>query len=247
MDNSSPSPSMRGPINEQHVTLSPPLVSTHPKWIIFIFYCATMAVVVLAWTYYYIVLALWWMIFLLPLEIVGLGVVFTLTSLFLVKIAVLVLEKKCPPSEGLFPRNGKEMHYFEARSFFKYYAIWLTRSSMFPWIDKIAYKMLGVPVGKTVVLHEAWVDPELVDIGDYCMVGMNSTVMSHCLYQDAFLTKKTVIKENTVIGAYAVIAPGNSIGSSSVIGANSSTNLDSKTEDGYMYGGNPVRQLKKIE
>lgn len=206
-----------------------------------------MVVVVVAWAYYYIVLALWWIIFLLPLEIAGLGFLFTLTSLALVKIAVTMLEKRSPPVEGLFSRDGKEMRYYQARAFFKYYAIWLTRSSAFPWIDKIAYKLLGVPVGKTVVLHEAWVDPEFVDIGDYCMIGMNSTVMSHCLYQDSFLAKRTSIQENTVIGAFSIIAPGNMINRSCVIGANSSTNLDIVTEDNFLYAGNPAKKLKKIE
>jgi hypothetical protein len=238
---------LQGPMNEQHVTLAPPLDATHPKWLIFIFYCATMVPVTLAWSYYYIVLTYWWMIFFLPLEIVALAFSFTLTSLFLVKVAVSLLEKKCHPVEGLFPRDGKEMHYFQARSFFKYYAIWLTRSSAFPWIDKIAFQLLGLHVGKTVVLHEAWVDPEFVEIGDYCMIGMNSIVMSHCLYHNSLLVKKTVIEEQTVVGAYSVIAPGNKIGHSCVIGANSATNLDTITDDGFMFGGNPIRKLKKIE
>nr|MDO8109052.1 DapH/DapD/GlmU-related protein [Candidatus Sigynarchaeota archaeon] len=237
----------QSPINEQHVTLSPPLVATHSKWLIFIFYLSTMATVALAWSYYNLVVLSWLFLFLFPFEMAGLAYVFILSSLFLVKIAVTILEKKCKPNEGVFPRDSREMRYYQARSYFKYYAIWLTRNSTFPWVDKIAYKLLGVHVGKTVVLHEAWVDSEFVDVKDYCMIGMNSTVMSHCLYHDVFLTRKTVIDENSIIGAYSVIAPGTKVGRSCVIGANSGTNLNGDVECGYLFGGNPVKKLKKIE
>ncbi|MEX2681766.1 MAG: DapH/DapD/GlmU-related protein [Candidatus Sigynarchaeota archaeon] len=237
----------RGPVNEMHVTLAPPLVATHPKWLIFIFYCATMATVGVGWTYYYLVLQLWWIILLLPLEIIGLAYVFILSSLFFVKIAVSIIEKRYPVIEGMFERDGKEMRGYQARAFFKQYAIWLTRNSTFPWVDKIAYTALGVHVGKTVVLHEAWVDSELVNVGDYCMIGMNSTVMSHGLYQDAYIARRTTIGEHTVIGAYSILAPGTNIGHSCVIGANSSTLLDANIEANHLYAGNPVRKMKRLD
>ncbi len=247
MEPATPAIKATEPINEQHVTLSPPLVATHPKWLVFIFYCATMATVAVAWSFYYLVLQTWWLVFLLPVEILGLAYVFILTSLFIVKIAVSILEKRYPVVEGTFKRDGKELRGYQARTYFKQFAVWLTRNSTFPWVDKIAYTMLGVHVGKTVVLHEAWVDTELVTIGDYCMVGMNSTVMSHCLYHDTYVARRTVIGEQTVIGAYSVLAPGTDVGHSCVIGANSSTLLNGQIESNFLYAGNPVRKMKRIE
>jgi hypothetical protein len=247
MEPATPAIKATEPFNEAHVTLSPPLAATHPKWLVFIFYCSTMVTVAVAWTFYYMVLQTWWLVFLLPLEILGLAYIFILTSLFIVKIAVSVIEKRYPVVEGTFKRDGKEIRGYQARTYFKQFAVWLTRNSTFPWIDKIAYSLLGVHVGKTVVLHEAWVDSELVEIGDYCMVGMNSTVMSHGLYQDAYIVRRTVIGDHTVIGAYSVLAPGTDIGHSCVVGANSGTLLDAKLEPDYLYAGNPVRKLKRVE
>jgi hypothetical protein len=247
MEPATPATKVTEPFNEQHVTLSPPLTATHPKWLVLVFYCSTMATVAVALSFYYMVLQTWWLVFLLPLEILGLAYVFILTSLFVVKVAVSVIEKRYPVVEGSFERDGKEMRGYQARVYFKQFAVWLTRNSTFPWVDKIAYSLLGVHVGKTVVLHEAWVDTELVTVGDNCMVGMNSTVMSHGLYHDAYIVRRTVIEDNTVIGAYSVLAPGTNIGKSCVIGANSGTLLDAKLESNYLYAGNPVRKMKRLE
>jgi acetyltransferase-like isoleucine patch superfamily enzyme len=235
------------PFNDQHVTLAPPLVATHPKSLVLVFYLSTMACVALGWSFYYLVQQNWWLIFLLPLEILGIAYVFILTSLFIVKIAVSIIEKRHPVVEGTFDRNGKEQRGYQARTYFKQFAVWLTRNSTFPWVDKIAYSLIGVHVGKTVVLHEAWVDTELVTIGDYCMVGMNSTVMSHCLYHDAYIVRRTVIGDHSIIGAYSVLAPGTNIGHSCVIGANSGTLLGGQVEPNFLYAGNPVRKMKRLD
>ncbi|MBN2151470.1 MAG: hypothetical protein JW839_08495 [Candidatus Lokiarchaeota archaeon] len=235
------------PVNDQHVTLAPPLAATHPKWLVFIFYCSTMATVAMGWSFYYMVLQQWWLVFLLPLEVLGLAYVFIIASLLFVKVALSIVEKRYPVVEGKFERDGKEMRGYQTRTYFRQFAIWLTRNSTFPWIDKIAYSALGVHVGKTVVLHEAWVDSELVEVGDYCMIGMNSTVMSHCLYQDAYIARRTTIGNQTVIGAYSVLAPGTNIGESCVIGANSSTLLDAQVEANHLYAGNPVRKMKRLD
>ncbi|MHA1682300.1 MAG: acyltransferase [Promethearchaeota archaeon] len=229
------------------VTLNPPTVATHPKTILFIFWLSTMAVVAVLWSFYFLVLQAPWMVWLVPLEILASAFIFIFTSFFLVKIAIIILEKKCPPREGIFPVDGKEMRYYQARHFFKYYALWLARNATFPWIDKIAYTMFGVPVGKTVVLHEAWVDTEFVEIGDFAMVGMGSTVMSHCIYKDKFLVRRVIIESHTVIGAYTILAPGVKVGMSSVMGANSGTHIDQDIAPGHLYAGNPAKKLKEIK
>ncbi|MFX0101625.1 MAG: hypothetical protein ACFFCS_18765 [Candidatus Hodarchaeota archaeon] len=231
----------------KYITLNPPLVATHPKSLILLFYLSTMLCVAVGWSYYFIVLAQPWMIFVLPLEIFGIAYVFILSSLFFAKIAVKILERKFPPREGVFERDGPEMNAYQARNFFKYYAIWLTRNSTFPWIDKIAYSLFGVPVGQTVVLHEAWVDTEMVSIGDFCMVGMGSIVMSHMLYPDKFFVKKTIIEPHTIVGAYSVLAPGTHLRNSSVLGASSGTIIDQEFEERAMYAGSPAKKIKDLD
>ncbi len=234
-------------VGKGYITLAPPLVPSHPKWLLFIFWCSTMLCVVMGWTYYMIIQQVPWMLLLLPLEILAFVYVFMLSSLFFVMVAIKVLERKHPPVEGVFPHDSPEIRRYQARLFFKHYAIWLTRHSMFPWIDKIAYSALGVRVGKTVVLHEAWVDPELVEIGDYCMVGMNSIVLSHVMDHDIMLVKKTVLDSHAVIGAFGLLAPGVKVGKLCVLGANSGTRIDQVLEEKYLYAGDPARKLKKIE
>lgn len=234
------------PIDKRLVTLKPPTTCTHPKTILCFFWLSTMLCVGLGWSYYYIVLRWWWIIFLLPFEMLAIGYAFIMSSFLLVKIAISRLERRSPPREGWFQKDSQDMKDYMARHFFKYYALWLARNATFPWIDKIAYTMFGVKVGKTVVLHEAWVDTELVDIDDYAMVGMGSSVMSHCLYKDHVLVKKVMIDAQTVVGAFTILAPGVHVGYGSVLGANSGTLLDQHIEPRFLYAGNPARKLKEV-
>ena len=236
-----------GELPNDFITLNPPLMPTHTKSLIAVFYCSTMIAVLLGWAYYYLVLEVSWLIWLLPLELFGLAYAFLITSIIFVKIVVIILEKKCPPREGVFERDGREQQYYQARMFFKYYAIWLSRNSTFPWLDAFTYKLFGVKVGTTVVLHEAWVDTEFVEIGDYTMVGMHSQVMSHLLYQDAFVVKKTIIGDNCIVGAYGSVAPGTRMGDESVIGAIAGTLIDQEIEAKSLNVGFPARKVRGIE
>lgn len=232
---------------KKYITLNPPLVATHSKALVLLFYLSTMVCVVLGWTYYFMVLEYPWLIYLLPLEIFGIAYAFILSSLIFVKIAVSILGRKYPPTEGVFKRDGPEMRAYQARNFFRYYAIWLARNSTFPWVDKAAYSWFGVPVGQTVVLHEAWVDTEMITIGDYCMIGMGSIVMSHLLYPETFMVKKTTIDAHSIVGAYSMIAPGTHIKNSSVLGASSGTTIGQEFEERTMYAGTPAKKIKELD
>lgn len=231
-------------IDPRIVTLGPPLAAAKSKSLLLIFYVSTMLCVIAAWGYVQMVTQWWWFIFLLPIEVLAFAYIFVLSSLAMVKVVVHRIDARHPPAEGRFRRDGPEARAMLARDGLKHYAIWLARNSTFPWIDKIAFTMFGVKVGKTVVLHEAWVDPELVQVGDYCMIGMNSVVMSRFILGDEIIVKKVVIGDHSIIGAYTVVAPGTVVGDSTVLGANSGTAIDQAVDGHHLYAGNPARKLK---
>ena len=64
------------------------------------------------------------------------------------------------------------------------------------------------------------------------------------LFKDSYEEGDIEIGSNVFIGANCVILPNTIIGSNVVIGANSTVkgNLD----EGYLYGGNPVKKIKKV-
>ncbi|MHA1716768.1 MAG: acyltransferase [Promethearchaeota archaeon] len=231
----------------RHLTLSPPLEPAGLKWVLLIFYLNFMLIVGFCILYYYLCRLVLWLVFLLPLEILGLVYLSIIFTALLVKIAISILDKKCPPREGLFKTDSAQIRYYKLKSYLKHYAIWFARFSISPWVDKIIYNMLGVPVGQTVVLHEAWVDTELVEIGDYCMIGMGSIVCSHMQYKEHVYIKGISIKSHTIIGAYSLIPPGSEIGGNCVIGANSTLLIGQKLKDGDFAAGVPARVLKSAE
>ncbi|MHA1794201.1 MAG: acyltransferase [Promethearchaeota archaeon] len=228
------------------VTTPPPLQIPNKLAIILIYYITTMACVGITWSYYYIIQFYWWTLFLLPLEILGIIEAFAMTFMILVKVSISITCKNKKSKEGLFDRDSEEIKDYKKRAALKYMAIWFTRLSTFPWIDKIAYTLLGVKIGKTVVLHEAWVDTELIEVGDYVMIGMNSVLLTHCVYKNKVLIKKIKIGDNSIIGAFSIVAPGSKIGDSSVLGAGSCTIIDQDIDDNSLHVGYPARKIKHL-
>lgn len=68
----------------------------------------------------------------------------------------------------------------------------------------------GVTVGHKVILHAC-------TIGDYCLVGMGSTVLDGA-----------VLEDKVMLGANSLVAPGK------------------RLEGGYLYVGSPAKQVRKL-
>ena len=61
--------------------------------------------------------------------------------------------------------------------------------------------------------------PEYISIGENCVIGYNTTILTHEFLVDEFRTGRVQIGDNTLIGANVTILPGVSIGSNVKVGA----------------------------
>lgn len=67
---------------------------------------------------------------------------------------------------------------------------------------------------------------------------------SKTLFKDSYFLGDIEIGNNVFIGTNCVILPNTIIEDNIVIGANST--IKGKLENGYLYGGNPVKKIKKV-
>jgi len=85
------------------------------------------------------------------------------------------------------------------------------------------------------------VNPQLITIGKYCVVGSNAALLTHCPIKGA---KHVILGDYVWIGYGALILPGVTIGSYCVVGAGSIVTND--MPDNSVIAGNPARHLRYL-
>ncbi|MFX1488219.1 MAG: hypothetical protein ACFFBI_03665, partial [Promethearchaeota archaeon] len=133
--------------------------------------------------------AVWWEWLLLPLSIYGNIFLFSFSVILFSALINKILNKIYPPREGVFEKGSKEWKFTHRRFWNAYFPIWLARAIPIPWSDIFVYRLFGVPIGKNVVAYEGYIDPELVEIGDFTMTSLNICIFSHLIYQDKIIIK----------------------------------------------------------
>ncbi len=188
----------------------------------------------------FVLIGQWWEWILLPMNIYGNILLFSL-SVFLFSAGIFkVLNKIHPPREGVFPRGSKEWKYTHRRFWTAYFPIWLARALPLPWADIYVYRLLGVHIGKNVVAYEGYIDPEFVEIGDFTMTSLHICIFSHLIYQNKIIIKKVKIGKNCIIGPQSLISPGSILQDGAILGANSYTWVNQNLESDLIHVGTPV-------
>ena len=109
------------------------------------------------------------------------------------------------------------------------------------------YRRTGMKVGRDVSFGLAsMVDiffPQLITIGENCVIGYNSTILCHEFLIHEYRTGEVIIGRDVMIGANSTILPGVIIGDGAVVGAGALVNRD--VPCGAMVAGVPAQVIKK--
>ncbi|MFW9970887.1 MAG: hypothetical protein ACFFDF_11875 [Candidatus Odinarchaeota archaeon] len=195
----------------------------------------------------FLLIGQWWEWFLLPLNIYGNLLLFAFSIILFSTLIFKILNKLHPPKEGVFKRGSKEWIYTHRRFWTAYFPIWLARSLPLPWSDIFVYRFMGVHIGKNVVAYEGYIDPELIEIGDFTMTSLNICIFSHLIYHDRILIKKVKIGKACIVGPHTIISPGTVLQDGAVLGVNSYTWTDQVLEGDLIHVGIPVSMTLPIQ
>jgi len=86
-----------------------------------------------------------------------------------------------------------------------------------------------------------------VAIAPYCSIFCSSNnipKLNDRLYKDSYINGDVLIGDNILIGTGSVILPNTTIEDNVVVASNST--VKGQLEAGWLYGGNPVRKIKKV-
>lgn len=81
--------------------------------------------------------------------------------------------------------------------------------------------------------------PEYITIGKNCVIGYNTTILTHEFLVDEFKTGPVHIGDNTLIGANVTILPGVTIGNNVKVGAGAVVSKD--IPDNTLAYGNTIQ------
>ncbi|TFG20992.1 MAG: hypothetical protein EU530_01495 [Promethearchaeota archaeon] len=182
----------------------------------------------------------WILLLFMPFGIYGNLWLFTFSIAVLTWIIIKILKWIHPIQQGVFSLDSAEFRFYKRRYWASYFALWLARALPIPWVDYVVYSMLGNKVGSYVCLYDSVIDIELVEFGKSVMTSMNSNIMSHAIFQDKFVQLRTVLKDNSIVGAEAVVAPGTILGEEGILGAGCSSYIGQHLEGGVIHLGNPA-------
>lgn len=138
-----------------------------------------------------------------------------------------------------------------ARVTVNFLIIYLCKYIPFLSLKRWLYRRIGVKVGRDVSFGlAAMIDiffPELVTIGDNCVIGYNSTILCHEFLIEEYRTGEVIIGRDVVVGANSTILPGVRIGDGATVGAGALVNRD--VPPGALVAGVPaavVDRRKKL-
>lgn len=195
----------------------------------------------------FVLVGQFWEWFLLPMNIYGNTLLFAFSIILFSSGIFKILNKLCPPKEGVFLRGSKEWKYTHRRFWTIYFPIWLARALPLPWSDIIVYRLFGVRIGKNVVAYEGYIDPQLVEIGDFTMTSLHICIFSHLIYQDKIVIKKVKIGKTCIVGPQTLISPGTILEDGAILGANSYTWVDQHLKGDLIHVGIPVSMTFPIQ
>lgn len=84
--------------------------------------------------------------------------------------------------------------------------------------------------------------PDLIELGEGCIIGYNTTVLAHEFLQGELRYGKTVIGKGAMVGANATVLAGVCVGEGAVVSAATFVNAD--VPRGARVLGNPMRILQ---
>lgn len=140
-------------------------------------------------------------------------------------------------------------HVGRIRLFFNSLVCHMCRVIPFIEIKNSLYRMIGVKIGKNVVIAAYTIIdpffPELITIEDNVIVGVGATILAHEYTQEKLRKGRVHIKKRALIGAGSLIRCGITVGEHAVVGAKSFVNKD--VPSFTTVGGVPAKINRKKE
>ncbi|MDD2655045.1 MAG: acyltransferase [Candidatus ainarchaeum sp.] len=135
------------------------------------------------------------------------------------------------------------------RVVYNFVVITLSRYAPSLALKRALLRMTGMNVGKDAAVGlMAMFDvfyPELIELGENCIIGYNTTILAHEFLRGEIRTGKTIVGKDAMVGANATVLAGVEIGAGGVVSA--ACLVDGDVPAHAFAKGNPMRVHKRAE
>jgi len=107
--------------------------------------------------------------------------------------------------------------------------------------------LFGARVGRNTAMGGMLVDPPLIAIGDFAILGLDSAIVAHAITSGSIILKEVRIGQGATVGVHAVIMPGVSVGDGAVVTAGSVVTMNTTIPPNELWGGIPARKIKDLQ
>ena len=182
----------------------------------------------------------------LPLALFGSIYFFIFACMLFSKLFLIFVNLIHKPKEGVFKAEigDKDFEFWMFRTELKKMILWFMRYSPFPWLDVLAFKLIGVDMDTSSHLNDTWCDGEFIKFGRKNLIGQGANIMSSTVIGKYLIIKKVIFDDYVMVGAHTTIGPGTIIGKETIVGAISTTTFNQVLEPGWIYTGIPVTKFK---
>ncbi|MCW5732916.1 MAG: hypothetical protein KIS73_02255 [Enhydrobacter sp.] len=112
------------------------------------------------------------------------------------------------------------------------------------YFNVVFYRAMGAKVGKdTMIATDRLWDCDLIEIGDECVIGGNSSISAHYVLGRRAGLRKVRIGNRVTIGGNTSVMPGVVIEDDVVVGGNSLVPIGMRLKSGGVYLGVPVKKI----
>jgi acetyltransferase-like isoleucine patch superfamily enzyme len=161
-----------------------------------------------------------------------------------VKIFISHYDKKAEIPEGTYELDDPRAKIFKIKYLLRMFGLKLFHNTPIRIGDTFAMRLWGnVTFGKNIVLEDAIVDPQYIEIGDNVVMAGGARIHTHDIVEGKLYIKKVKIGNNAIIGAFCHIRPGVELVDGSVIAVAAWLRKNLKTKRPSLWLGKPAFEL----
>ena len=173
-------------------------------------------------------------------------------------IELLVLRLPIPtPKEGVYPLGGRMPPLpilwsclvavlTKARYEAPFPGFLVFHVANLPPLSWLMSTVFGPRSRSCYVLDPQIIDPHLVMLGRNVTIGFHAAIAGHYQDRDAVVFRRTIIEDDVLVGAHAVIFGGVHIGRGAVIGAGAVVLPNPVIGPNEFWGGVPARKIRDL-
>jgi len=186
------------------------------------------------------------LLLLIPVPIVFLITIglFIVGVVIFIKIFLSYYDKKVEIPEGLYEFGDPRAKIFKIKYLLRIFGLKLFRNTPFRIGDTFVMRVWGnVSFGKNIILEDAIVDPQYIEIGDNCIMAGGARIHTHDIINEKLYIKKVKIGKNVIIGAFCHIKPGVEMVDGTVIAVAAWLRKNLKCKRPALWIGKPAFEL----